>query len=268
MKIWAVANQKGGVGKTTTVVSIGGLLAKKGYKTIMLDMDPHGSMTAYFGLDPDRVINSLYHLFQVKQAQIQIDPKEIIQSTQFENLSLMPASTAMATLDRQLGTSDGMGLVVTRSLERLDNDYDFAVIDCPPQLGMLMVNALAACQHLVIPVQTEFLAVKGLERMLQTLSMIRRANHPVPEYTILPTMFDQRTRASTSTLQLLREQHSPHIWRSFIPVDTQFREASRLHIPLTIKSPTDRGSIAYDQLVDDLLESSAEKQLSLTAGYS
>lgn len=254
MKVWAVANQKGGVGKTTSVVSLGGLLAQRGYRTLLLDMDPHGSMSAYFRLDPDKTENSLYRLFQIKQSKISIPPKNLIHKTAYENLSLLPASTAMATLDRQLGASDGMGLVVKQALEALSGDYDFALIDCPPLLGVLMVNALAACEHLIIPVQTEFLAVKGLERMLRTLSMIGRANHSIPEYTILPTMFDRRTRASISTLRLLRERHAAALWRSVIPVDTQFREASRIGIPLPLRAPNDRGSLAYAELLNDLLE--------------
>ncbi|MBN4079207.1 ParA family protein [Beggiatoa alba] len=254
MKVWAVANQKGGVGKTTSVVSLGGLLAQRGYRTLLLDMDPHGSMSSYFGLDPDRTNDSLYNLFQIQQSRIKVPPKRLIQKTRFENLSLLPASTAMATLDRQLGISDGMGLVVKHALGMLKTQYDFALIDCPPLLGVLMVNALAACDHLIIPVQTEFLAVKGLERMLRTLSMIGRANHAVPAYTILPTMFDRRTRASVHTLRLLRERHATYLWRSVIPVDTQFREASMLGVPLPIKAPNDRGSLAYGELLNDLLE--------------
>ena len=254
MKVWAVANQKGGVGKTTSVVSLGGLLAQRGYRTLLLDMDPHGSMSSYFRLDPDRTENSLYRLFQIKQSHMSIPPQNLIHQTEYENLSLLPASTAMATLDRQLGGSDGMGLVVKHALEALSSKYDFALIDCPPLLGVLMVNALAACDHLIIPVQTEFLAVKGLERMLRTLSMIGRANHRVPNYTILPTMFDRRTRASVATLRLLRERHSSMLWRSVIPIDTQFREASRLGVPLPIKAPNDRGSLAYGELLNDLLD--------------
>ena len=99
-----------------------------------------------------------------------------------------------------------MGLAVSQALRNITDDYDHIFIDCPPMLGVLMVNALAACEHLIIPVQTEFLAVKGLERMLRTLSMIGRANHSVPEYTILPTMFDCRTRASNSTLKILHDR--------------------------------------------------------------
>jgi len=262
VKVWSVANQKGGVGKTTTVVNLGGLLASRGYRTLLLDMDPHGSMSSYFQLDPDITEDSLYRLFQIRGSRIAVDPREIVHATRFEGLALLPASTAMATLDRQLGVADGMGLVISRALKLLSADYDFALIDCPPQLGVLMVNALAACRHLVIPVQTEFLAVKGLERMLRTLTMIGRAGHPVPDYTILPTMFDRRTRASTSTLRLLRERHAANLWRSVIPVDTQFREASRAGIPLTIRSPNDRGSVAYAELLDDLLAPSAQGSVS------
>jgi chromosome partitioning protein len=261
VKVWAVANQKGGVGKTTSVVSLAGLLARRGYRTLMLDMDPHGSMTSYFGLDPDRTENSLYRLFQIEQSRLVVPPQKLIHETRFKNLSLLPASTALATLDRQLSTSGGMGLVVKHALELLSKDYDYALIDCPPLLGVLMVNALAACDHLVIPVQTEFLAVKGLERMLRTLSMIGRANHRVPEYTILPTMFDRRTRASVSTLRHLRESYVSCLWRSVIPIDTEFREASRVGMPLTIRSPKDRGSLAYEELLNDLLTPASQGHL-------
>lgn len=259
MKVWSVATQKGGVGKTTTVVSLGGLLASRGYKTLMLDMDPHGSLTTYFRLDPDTTQDSLYGLFRVRDARTEMSPQDIVHPTNYENLSLLPASTAMATLDRQLGASDGMGLVVSRALKMLSDEYDFALIDCPPLLGVLMINALAACEHLIIPVQTEFLAMKGLERMLRTLEMIGRANHPVPEYTILPTMYDQRTGASVTTLRLLRERYPEDLWRSFIPVDTQFRDASGMGVPLTIKAPNDRGSLAYAELLKDLLKQGEDK---------
>lgn len=258
MKIFAVANQKGGVGKTTTVVSLGGILVRRGYRVLLLDMDPHGSMSSYFGLDPDYVEYSLYDLFQSYPMPAVVVPQQVIQDTRFENLKLLPASTAIATLDRQLGTSNGMGLVVSQTLKKLESQFDFALIDCPPLLGVLMVNALVACHHLVIPVQTEFLALKGLERMLRTLDMIARANHPVPNFTIMPTMFDQRTRASVSTLKVLQKQHAQHLWNSVIPIDTQFREASRLGVPLPLKSPGDRGSRAYEALLDDLLGAASQ----------
>ena len=250
---WAVANQKGGVGKTTTVVSLGGILAKRGMKTLLLDMDPHGSMTAYFCHDPDNMERSLYQLFHVEKNRQAGGFSALVYETEFNNLYLLPASTALATLDRQLAHVDGMGLVVDRFLRDMDEQFDFALIDCPPQLGVLMVNALAACNHLIIPVQTEFLALKGLERMMRTLTMIASAQKQTLTYTIVPTMFDPRTRASVSTVSVLQDRYSDALWPQVIPVDTQFREASRVGMPLPIRSPKDRGSLAYECLLNYLL---------------
>ncbi|WP_455205926.1 ParA family protein [Kaarinaea lacus] len=253
MKVWAVANQKGGVGKTTTVVSLGGQLCTRGHRTLMVDMDPHGSMTAYFGHDPDNMKHSLYDLFQLEKKITELDTKKPILTTKFDNLYLLPASTAMATLDRQLGVKEGKGLVLNQVLRQLQSRFDNVLIDCPPQLGVLMVNALAACEHLVIPVQTEFLALKGLERMLRTLQMIGQALRKELNFTIVPTMFDCRTRASNATLKTLHQRYAEDMWSAVIPVDTQFREASRLGVPLSIKAPKDRGAVAYGLLLDDLL---------------
>lgn len=251
MKIWSVANQKGGVGKTTTAVTLGGLLAAAGHKTLLVDLDPHGSLTAYFGYDPDSLEESVYTLFR---PEIMSKPEtlSVIKETGHEGLSLLPASTALATLDRQLGSQEGMGLVIGRTLAQLQDEYDYAFIDCPPVLGVLMVNALAACEELLIPVQTEFLALKGLERMLRTLSMVTRARKQPLKYTIIPTMFDKRTRASHESLKHLRDTYPEEIWSSVIPVDTQFREASRRGEPLSMINPHSRGVIAYTALLANL----------------
>jgi len=251
-----VANQKGGVGKTTTVVSLGGIFAQRETKTLMIDMDPHGSMTSYFGHNPDTIEKSLYQLFEKKAKRELEMPDELVLATRFDNLYLLPASTALATLDRQLGAMDGMGLVITRTLKAMEHQFDNVMIDCPPQLGVLMVNALAACQHLIIPVQTEFLALKGLERMLRTLKMIAVSQKKQLDYTILATMFDRRTRASLNTLRVLRETYEKFMWKSVIPIDTQFREASRAGIPLPIRSPRDRGALAYELFLQDMLAKS------------
>jgi len=253
MSVWAVANQKGGVGKTTTTVTMAGLLAQRGQQTLMIDLDPHGSLTTYFGHDPDNIETSVYSLFQNDGGENYEDA--LCLSTRVENLYLMPASTAMATLDRQLGAREGMGLILARAIQRLAGRFEHVFIDCPPVLGVLMVNALAASDRLLIPVQTEFLALKGLERMLRTLSMILRARKKPLRYTIVPTMFDRRTRASLESLKNLRERHPDEMWRSVIPVDTLFREASRQGVPLNLLNPHARGAIAYANLLDKLLDS-------------
>ena len=249
MTIWAVANQKGGVGKTTTAVTLAGVMQKRGHRVLLVDLDPHGSLTSYFGVDPDEVDPSGYELFQQTTGV-----QSVIRKTRFEGLSFIAASSALATLDRQLGARDGMGLVIKRALDQVQAQFDLAIIDCPPMLGLLMVNALAACEQLLIPVQTEFLALKGLERMVHTLNMIQKARKQQLSYSIVPTFFDRRLKASIETLRTLRSSYASHIWDGVIPVDTQFREASRQGIPLSIARPSCRGSRAYAQLLDYLLE--------------
>ena len=254
MKVWAVANQKGGVGKTTTAVTLGGHLAHLKKQTLLVDLDPHGSLSSYFGFDPETITHSVYSLFQVDKIKSVDRPREVIQRTEFDFLDLLPASTAQATLDRQLGNQDGKGLVISKVLQALADSYEHVIIDCPPMLGVLLVNALAACEHLVVPVQTEFLALKGLERMMRTLEMMQKARQEKLRYTIVPTMYDRRTRASVQTIKTLRERYGDELWHSLIPIDTRFREASEAGVPLSLSNHWARGSLAYGRLLAYLQE--------------
>jgi chromosome partitioning protein len=140
-------------------------------------------------------------------------PGQLLLSTSDERISLLPSSTALATLERQSPGQSGLGLVIAKSLAQLWQDFDYAVIDSPPLLGVLMVNALAASQQLVIPVQTEHLAVKGLERMVNTLAMINRSRKQALPFSIVPTLFDRRTQASLGTLRVLRDKFPRHLAR-------------------------------------------------------
>lgn len=260
MKVWAVANQKGGVGKTTTAVSLAGLLASRGQRTLLIDLDPHGSMTSYFGFNADTVAPSIYDLFDQSALT---NALMIVRQVADERLSLLPSSTALATLDRQLGAKPGMGLIVRNTLQTLAEQFDFALLDCPPMVGILMVNALAASDELLVPVQTEFLALKGLERMVRTLDMVQRSRRQELSWRIVPTMFDRRTRASLDALEELRSTYRERIWDDAIPVDTQFREASRKGLPLTMDQPWSRGSQAYRRLLDALLNEQLQSDQSV-----
>ncbi len=253
MRVWAVANQKGGVGKTTTSIALAGLLAESGKRVVVVDLDPHGSMTSYFGYNPDELEHTCFDLFLHKGAVPDGLPGQLLQSTSHENISLLPSSTALATLERQSPGHGGLGLVIAKSLAQLWQDFDYAIIDSPPLLGVLMVNALAASQQLVIPVQTEHLAVKGLERMVSTLAMINRSRKQPLPYCIVPTLFDRRTQASLGTLRVLRDTWPEHIWHGYIPVDTRLRDASRAGVTPSQFDGKSRSVVAYRALLKHLL---------------
>ena len=241
-QVWTIANQKGGVGKTTTTVSLAGLLAEQAYKVLLIDLDPHASLSHYFSADAQ----ANHSIFEVLIAQYpQQRLPELIQNTAFTHIDIVSGSMNLATLDGQYGQMQGMGLQLTNGIKAIVDEYDYVLIDCPPMLGVLMINALAACQHVVIPVQVEHLALQGLTKMMQSLTMLEtKLNKSLPS-TILPTMFDKRLKASARSYQTLREEYPNNLWKGVIPVDTQFREASSQLKPINIAYPKAKGNKAY-----------------------
>ncbi|WP_390594938.1 ParA family protein [Simiduia litorea] len=247
MEVWTVANQKGGVGKTTSAITLAGLAAASGKRVLLVDIDPHGSLSSYFGKDPDHQALGSYSLFQYKDKLSQEFVQSLLLPTPMPNVSMMPSSTALATLERQAIGKDGLGLVLGKALGLISSTIDIAIIDSPPLLGILLVNALAACDKLLIPVQTEFLALKGLERMTHTLKMMSRSRPKAIEYAILPTMYDRRTQASVSSLRHLRNHYGELVFPGRIPVDTKFRDASKVGQFPHVFSAESHGVDAYRQ---------------------
>ncbi|EGQ8104073.1 ParA family protein [Vibrio parahaemolyticus] len=248
MIVWSVANQKGGVGKTTSTVTLAGLLSQKGHRVLMVDTDPHASLTTYLGYDSDTVSSSLFDLFQLKTFT-RDTVKPLILETELEGMGIIPAHMSLATLDRVMGNRSGMGLILKRALQAVSQDYDYVLIDCPPILGVMMVNALAASDRILIPVQTEFLAMKGLERMIRTLTIMQKSRPDGFKVTIVPTMYDKRTRASLQTLTQLKKDYPNQVWTSAVPIDTKFRDASLKHLPASHFASGSRGVFAYKQLL-------------------
>lgn len=251
MRIWTIANQKGGVGKTTSTIALAGLLADKGYRVLLVDTDPHASLSYYFGIESEDLELSVYDIF------VQVSTKEqIMQSlcpTHYPNIDILPATMGLATLDRSLGNKGGMGLVIKKAMAKIADEYDYVLIDCPPILGVLMVNALAACERIVVPVQTEFLALKGLDRMMKTLDIMQGEQTNKFQYTIVPTMFDKRTKASLLTYRKLQELYGKNVWPGVIPTDTNFRNASEAQKVPSDFSASSRGVVAYKNLLTYLV---------------
>ncbi|MGE0386517.1 MAG: ParA family protein [Gammaproteobacteria bacterium] len=258
MKIWVSANQKGGVGKTTTAVSLAGCLLRQQSRVLLVDLDPHGSLSAYFGFDPDVVEGGVHGLFERAAGRSHVPLASLIHRTRLPNLTIAPASTALAVVERQFGAREGIGRVLGGGLGAWAGQFDHAIVDCPPMLGILLVNALACCDRVIVPVQTEPLALKGYERFMRTLQMVTRSRgQPIP-YTVVPTMYDRRTRASQDALAWLEDNAGPQLWRGVVPVDTRFRDASRLGLPLPWHDPASRGACAYADLLDFLTQGASE----------
>lgn len=249
MIIWTVANQKGGVGKTTTTVTLGGLLAQRGEKVILVDTDPHASLSYYFGIDSEELSSSVYDVFLAGKTLTKDKVLDCLCPTRLDSLFILPATMALATLDRKMGAQGGMGLILKKAMMLVKDEFDFALIDCPPVLGVLMVNALAACSRILVPVQTEFLALKGLDRMMHTLEIMENSQRTKFNHTIVPTMYDKRTNAALDAYKKLRATYGASVWSSVIPVDTRFREASQAQTPPSLFCPKSRGVFAYNSLL-------------------
>lgn len=252
MKVWTVANQKGGVGKTTSVVTIGAILALQGKKVLMVDTDPHASLTYYFGIDSEELNYGVYDVFTKSDTMDEEAWSKCIWDAPVENLSILPATMAMATLDGILSKKPGMGLIIKKALAKFASDFDYVLIDCPPVLGVLMVNALAACDKVLIPVQTECMALKGLERMHRTMELIQTSQAKQYNVCIIPTMYDKRTKASLVAYRELAQTYGDKVWEGVIPIDTKFRNASMAQLPLPVFAKSARGVYAYQELLKSL----------------
>lgn len=258
MIVWTIANQKGGVGKTTTTVTLGGLLAQQGKKVVLVDTDPQASLSYYFGIDSEELSASVYDIFAAGKGLDKDQVLDCLCSTKLDSLFILPASMALATLDRTMGTQSGMGLILKKALNLVADEFDYALIDCPPVLGVLMVNAVAASDKMIIPVQTEFLALKGLQRMMRTLEIMSKSQRREFKLIIVATMFDRRVNAAVDAYKVLRNDYQEQLWAGVVPVDTRFRDASQAQSPPSLYSPKTRGVYAYQSLLSHLQQDVVE----------
>jgi len=252
VEIWAVANQKGGVGKTTTVVCCAGLLADAGRRVLVVDLDPHGSLTSYFRRQELSERFGTYELFRDPRLPGTQALRGMLLETSMAGLSLFPASVALATVERRFRSEEGVGMRLARALALLRDDFDHVLIDTPPVLGVLMINALAAAGRLLLPVQTDYLAIKGLERMANTLAMVVRARGRQLQCCVVPTMYEAGNETSLRGLRTLMRSFSDQIGSSVVPLDNNFREASLRGLTPSQFAPYCKGVKAYRSLLSEL----------------
>ena len=215
----------------------------------MIDTDPHASLSYYFGIDAEATSHSVYDIFIQSNALSADNVMDCLCPTKLDNLYVLPATMALATLDRTMGSEQGMGLVLKKALAKIADEFDVAIIDCPPVLGVLMVNALAACDKVIVPTQTEYLALKGLDRMIRTMEIMGRSLNKSFDTVIIPTMFDKRTNAALASRKRLINDYGERVWEGVIPVDTHFRDASLVQLPISAAYPKTRGVSAYAKLL-------------------
>lgn len=250
MRTWTVANQKGGVGKTTTTLALGSRLARRGFRVLLLDLDPHSSLTQSLGLPAEPPPRGVIDLFDDTPAEI----GQVAMPTALDEMHLVPGQAGLATLERRASTRPGLGRALGRALDAVRAQYDYALLDCPPTLGLLMVNALAAADRLIVPTQTEPLALFGLEGIARTAAMVDRSrNRPLP-ISIVPTLFDRRTRIANDTLAQMRTRFESQVWTDAVPVDTRLRDLNHVLGPEPHENVV-RGLASYARALDWLLAS-------------
>lgn len=250
--ILAVANQKGGVAKTTTAVSLGGALARKGRKCLLVDLDPHACASLHLRVYPETLKAQLYDVFVADDKLWPTIWPALIQPTAIRNLDIAPGSIRLSELENDFRDRKSKGNVLLRSLQRLKREYDYIILDCPPHLGILLINAIVASDLLIIPIQTDFLGLHGLKLLFDTLRTLNKVLPEPVKYRAVATMYDKRTKACTRVLNLLHQKLGKAMFSTIVGVDTHFRDASALGCSIFEVDPRSRGALAYDALADEV----------------
>jgi chromosome partitioning protein len=247
-RVVAIANQKGGVGKTTTAVNLGAALADLGYRTLIVDLDPQGNASTGVGIRPRELDTTIY------DALLNDTPlAECITPTQVPNLSVAPANLDLAGAEIELVPAFSRELRLRRVLEEVRDDYDYIFIDCPPSLGLLTVNALAAAGEVFVPMQCEYYALEGLAQLLGNIELVRKNVNPQLELSLIVlVMYDARTKLAEQVATEVRAHFPGKVCRTVVPRQVRLSEAPSFGQPITTFDPTSRGAIAYRELAKEV----------------
>jgi chromosome partitioning protein len=254
-RILAIANQKGGVGKTTTAVNLGAALAELGYRVLVVDLDPQGNATTGLGINARNLDASVYDVLLHDVPVV-----DCIEPSSLRNLFVVPATIDLAGAEIELVPVFSRELRLKRALEQLGDDFDFTLIDCPPSLGLLTVNGLAAAGEVVVPIQCEYYALEGLGQLLRNVNLVQTNLNPRLEVsTIILTMYDARTRLAEQVVTEVRKHFGDRVCRSVVPRTVRLSEAPSFGQPIIVFDSSSRGAIAYRELAKEVSGGSPQR---------
>jgi len=249
-RIIAIANQKGGVGKTTTAINLSACLAQAGKKVLTVDSDPQGNTTSGLGVDKDRLDKTFYDLM-LGECYIE----EVMQRTVVPNLKILPSNMNLAGAEIELINYERREYLLKRILDNIKYLYDFVIIDCPPSLNMLTINALTAADSILVPIQCEYFALEGLSQLLHTIKLVQnRLNPSLKIEGVVFTMYDSRTNLSMQVVEEVKKYLSDNVYKSIIPRNVRLSEAPSHGKPITLYDHRSKGAYAYMQLAEEVME--------------
>lgn len=253
-RIIAIANQKGGVGKTTTSINLSACLSALGKKVLAIDMDPQGNMTSGLGIDKDNVEYTVYDLI-IGEADIE----KVICKEALENLDILPTNIDLSAAEIELIGVDNKEYIIRDAVDKVKEDYDFIIIDCPPSLSMLTINAMTTADTVLVPIQCEYYALEGLSQLIHTIDLVKERLNPRLEMEgVVFTMYDARTNLSLQVVENVKENLNKAIYKTIIPRNIRLAEAPSHGMPINLYDPKSAGAESYMLLAEEVINKGEE----------
>ena len=253
-RVIAVANQKGGVGKSTTAINLSACLAEKEKKVLTIDMDPQGNTTSGLGVDKNNVENTLYELLLGEAETKNTIVKDVV-----ENVDLIPSNVNLSGAEIELIGVDEKEYILKKIIDKVRRKYDYIIIDCPPSLNMLTINALTAANSVLVPIQCEYYALEGLSQLIHTIDLVKdRLNKKLVMEGVVFTMYDARTNLSLQVVENVKDNLNQNIYKTIIPRNVRLAEAPSYGMPINLYDPKSKGTESYLLLAEEVINKGEE----------